>query len=209
MASSVAACSYDSTQPTDGRTRWLHTLLSLGLLIGLLYTTHTTAHADVVDTKLSPTLVAGGAIQNVETSSAGDYVVYVADQESDEVFELYSVPTRGGAVKKLNGSLVAGGDVGNFAISPDGKYVVYGADQEVDGRTDYYSVPIGGGNAVKLTPNIADTEKLNVVFFLLITSCTRPASRGLCRRWIRPSTCPGWVGKHPCSVFMAAVSRTM
>ncbi len=165
----VATYSTEDEQSTPSQVRRWQCVICLGLLISLLYTTHATAHAAVVDTKLNPTLVDGGAIQRVETSPTGKYVVYLADQESDEVFELYSVPTRGGAVKKLNGSLVAGGDVTNFTISPDGKYVVYGADQEVIGRTDYYSVPIGGGAAVKLTPSIVDTEKLNVVFFLLIT----------------------------------------
>ena len=33
-------------------------------------------------------------------------VVYRADQQTNEVFELYSVPLDGGSVTRLNGSLV-------------------------------------------------------------------------------------------------------
>jgi len=90
-------------------------------------------------------------------------VIYLADQETDDVFELYSVLVAGGAPVRLNGPLVAGGDVSGaaptvnrpFLISPDGVRVIYLADQETDGAFELYSVPIAGGVSVKLNPTLA------------------------------------------------------
>jgi hypothetical protein len=74
-------------------------------------------------------------------------VVYLADQDVDEVFELYSVPVAGPASEgvKLNGTLVDKGDVSDvFEISPNSKRVVYFADQEADEQFRLYGVPIAG-----------------------------------------------------------------
>ena len=63
-------------------------------------------------------------------------VVYVADQQTDDVVEVFSVPIGGGTATRLNGPLTAGGDVlGNSpAISPDSDRVAYIADQETLNR---------------------------------------------------------------------------
>ena len=89
---------------------------------------------------------AGGFV----VSPDGTRVVYSADQNTDDVVELYSVPIAGGTAVKLNPALVAGGDVFNRAVSPDGSRVVYSADQQTDGIIELYSVPITGGTAIKL-----------------------------------------------------------
>lgn len=82
-------------------------------------------------------------------------VVYRADQERDELWELFSVPIEGGTAVKLNGPLVSGGDVfgvysRGFQVSPDSLRVIYLADQEADEVFDLYSVPIDGGTPIKL-----------------------------------------------------------
>jgi hypothetical protein len=70
-------------------------------------------------------------------------VVYLADQDTNNVNELYSVPIGGGSSVKLNGTLVAGGDVRtDFRISADSAHVVYAADQDTDNVFELYSVPI-------------------------------------------------------------------
>ena len=67
-------------------------------------------------------------------------VVYWADQDTNDVFELYSRPADGsGAAVKLNGPLVAGGDVADFRIAPDSSRVVYRADQSTDEVFELYS----------------------------------------------------------------------
>ena len=96
--------------------------------------------------KLSGILVPLGNVDSFSISPDSARVVYRADQQNDEVFEIYSVPIGGSASAgiKLNKALVANGDVAGFLISPDSKRVVYGADQDTDGVTELYSVPIAG-----------------------------------------------------------------
>ncbi len=125
-------------------------------------------------TKLNTTLAGGkGDVRGPDEelphpfliSADSQHVVYVADQDVDEVFELYSVPITGGAVTKLNPSLAKGrggvqGDIQAgpehpFLISPDSQRVVYVADQDVDELYELYSVPITGGEAIQLSRNRA------------------------------------------------------
>ncbi|MCH2065069.1 MAG: hypothetical protein MK194_15245, partial [Roseibacillus sp.] len=103
-------------------------------------------------TKLNGALPAGGnAFSGFQVSPDGSTVVYVADQDTNNVFELYSVPIGGGATTKLNGALPAGGFVySGFHVSPNGSTVVYRADQDTDRVLELYSVPIGGGATTKL-----------------------------------------------------------
>ncbi len=78
------------------------------------------------------------------------WVVYTADQDTDEVFEVYSRSIDGaGAPTKLNAPMVAGGDV-TFSVvrvSPDATRVVYRADQDTDEVYEVYSRTIDGSGA--------------------------------------------------------------
>ncbi len=119
--------------------------------------------------KLSGALVAGGAVSYYfKISPDSTYVVYLADQETDNVIELYMVPLDGSAAPiKLNGLLVAGGNVGfsgTFYISPDSQWVVYLADQDTNDVDELYSVPIGGGAAVKLNPPLVPGGEVSWVW---------------------------------------------
>jgi hypothetical protein len=70
-------------------------------------------------------------------------VVYAADQETDEVVELWSAPLAGGASRKLSGPMVGGGDVRSYALTPDGATAVYSADQDLDEVIEFYRAPVG------------------------------------------------------------------
>jgi hypothetical protein len=96
--------------------------------------------------KLNSPLVAGGEVSfSFGISVDSSRVVYLADQDTDDVDELYSVPIDGSAApQKLNSPLVAGGDVLDFRISPESSRVVYFADQDTDDVDELYSVPIDG-----------------------------------------------------------------
>jgi hypothetical protein len=76
----------------------------------------------------------------------GTRVVYVADRDTDEVFELYSVPTdNSGPAVKVSAPLVTGGDVNNdLALTPDSRHAIYSADATVDGLVEIFSAPLGG-----------------------------------------------------------------
>jgi Tol biopolymer transport system component len=117
--------------------------------------------------KLNGALVAGGNVGFSQISPDNGRVVYQADQQTDNVFELYSVPLGGPAAAgiKLNGALVALGDVDNFAISPDSSRVVYTADQQTDTVFELYSVPLGGPAAAGIKFNGALVAGGNVVNF--------------------------------------------
>ena len=102
-------------------------------------------------TKLSGTLLPGGVVLDgflISPDSAR--VVFRADKDNDEVFELYSAPiATANATTKLSGTLVPSGDVFNdFQISPDSTRVVFRADKDTDGVLELYSVAIGGGGAM-------------------------------------------------------------
>ncbi|MFQ5843851.1 MAG: thrombospondin type 3 repeat-containing protein, partial [Planctomycetota bacterium] len=102
--------------------------------------------------RVSGTLTAGGSVGPFFFVSPDSLrVVYIADQDTDEVLELYGAPLVGGGVVKLSGPLVAGGDVGLFLITPDSARVLYLADQITDTILDLFSVPIAGGAVVQIS----------------------------------------------------------
>ncbi len=112
-------------------------------------------------TKLNSPLVDGGSVVGLpdppvfQVSPDGRRVVYLADQEHDDVFELYSVPITGGAATKLNGPLASGGDVfAGFQISPDSTRVAYRADQMNDRVIELYTVPIDGGGPTRVSEEL-------------------------------------------------------
>ncbi len=96
--------------------------------------------------KLSGTLVAGGDVEpDFELAPDGARVVFRADLELDERFDLYAAPRDGSlAPVRLSGPLVAGGDVLDVRVSPDGQRAVYRADATVDEQVGLHSVPVDG-----------------------------------------------------------------
>ena len=96
-------------------------------------------------------VVSSDPYRHVRIAPDGSRVVYVADQEVDERFELYSVPLDGSASPvALNGALVSGGDLATslercLQISPDSNFVVYVADQRVEELSELFLAPVDGG----------------------------------------------------------------
>ncbi|MEQ8234757.1 MAG: hypothetical protein RKL32_23845 [Gammaproteobacteria bacterium] len=83
-------------------------------------------------------------------------VVYRADQDVDDVHELYSVPISGGTPVRLTPIPPPGGDVPpdfpytfgeSFAVSADGTRVIYRADHDRNDVDELYSVPVDGSAA--------------------------------------------------------------
>jgi len=82
-------------------------------------------------------------------------VIYLADQDVNTFFELYSVPINGGPPIQLNSSLIAGGDVmASFQISAHGQRVIYRADQDADDVFELYSVSAMGGQTTRLNADL-------------------------------------------------------
>ena len=106
--------------------------------------------------RLTNSEIVSGDVSTPRISPDGSTVVYRADQDTDEVFELYSVPIGGGAVTKLSGPMASGGDVEFFRYQVTETMVVYMADQDTDGLPELYSVPLHGGTVTKLNAPLAE-----------------------------------------------------
>jgi Tol biopolymer transport system component len=110
-----------------------------------------------VATRVNPALVDGGdVVAAFEFSPDGSTIVYIADQDVDEVMELFAVSLDAlGTSVKLNGALMDGGDVCRFEVSPDSTRVAYCADQDADETLELYAVELASpGQSVKLNPQL-------------------------------------------------------
>ncbi len=131
-------------KPNTSSNRLLHAGLCAA---GLAWTLAATAEP----VKLNDLLVSGGEVILHRLSPDNRTVVYLAEQDTVGVKELYSVPANGGPVTKLNAPLVNGGDVlSDFRITANNDFVIYRADQDTNDVQEIYSVPIGGGAVTKL-----------------------------------------------------------
>ncbi|KPJ92535.1 MAG: hypothetical protein AMJ53_09210 [Gammaproteobacteria bacterium SG8_11] len=91
-----------------------------------------------------------------------NYVVFLADKDTNGVIELYAYSLEERIVTKLNDSLVAGGNVTSFSISPDGSLVAYVADQEIDERFELYVATPDGTTVTKVSnPNVIITSNVD------------------------------------------------
>ena len=80
-----------------------------------------------------------GDVDSFQISPNGRYAVYLEDQDTDGVLELYSVLLDGGSPVRLNPPLLLPGrNVTSFQIIPDSSRVVYRADQDTDEVFELY-----------------------------------------------------------------------
>jgi Tol biopolymer transport system component len=107
-------------------------------------------------TKVNAPIVDGGDVidNRFAFSPDGATIVYIADQEVDDVRELYAVDVSNpGVSTKLNPALVPEGDLCTFRFSPDSTKVGYCADQDVDGMLELYLVDLAvPGVSMKVNP---------------------------------------------------------
>ena len=108
----------------------MYRLLRLILLIALALAPTQIANAAVINKRISGTMPSFGDVDYIfarpQISPDGRYVVYVADQLTDGVNELFSVPVTGMAPPtRISGPLPIGSQVDQFSISPDSTRVVY------------------------------------------------------------------------------------
>jgi hypothetical protein len=96
-----------------------------------------------------------GDVASYAVSPSDERAVYLADQTTDNVRELFSVPLAGGIPTRLN---AAGQTVVNFKISPVGGRVVYAALPSGEQSVTLYSVPIGGGAATALGASLGSSN---------------------------------------------------
>ncbi|MFK7936542.1 MAG: 3-coathanger stack domain-containing protein, partial [Saprospiraceae bacterium] len=114
-------------------------------------------------TKLNPSFADNSReVQDfgIRISPSSSHVVYTADQETDNVFELFSVPLAGGTSVKLNPTLAGNRSIdgGSVLISSNGEQVIYISDQETNNVDELFIVPITGGTAIKLNPDFTNNN---------------------------------------------------
>lgn len=78
-------------------------------------------------------------------------VVYIADETTAGVTELYSVDNDGGNPAKISQPMVAGNEVTDFKINPLSTKVAYRSDLNVDQQFELFIVDIGDGNDATLS----------------------------------------------------------
>lgn len=104
--------------------------------------------------ELSENLVADGEVElfGFQWSPDSNSLLYRADQETDDVFELYRVGADGTNRIKVSGSMTAEGDVSKYTFgwSPDGTRLYYQADKETDQVHELYAVDADGSDPAKL-----------------------------------------------------------
>jgi CSLREA domain-containing protein len=90
-------------------------------------------------------------------SPDGQFAVYIADQNTDDIEELYSVEIATGTVTRLNDPLVSlSSDVKRFQITPDSTRVVYTANQDNKEAVELYSAAIDATGSTKLNDPLAE-----------------------------------------------------
>jgi len=103
-----------------------------------------------VSLRVSGTMVTGGAVTHrFRFTDDAEHVVYIADQDTDAVNELYMVDLLSpGSSVKLNPTLVPGGVVSDLGLYVHGEQVLYQADQDVFNRRRLYVADINDPGAV-------------------------------------------------------------
>ncbi len=112
--------------------------------------------------KLNGLLQPAGDVYQARFSADEKYIVYRADQNDDEVHELYSVPVTGGSSVRLNKDLPDGVDIFSFGITSDNQRVIYMAAQNDADVTELFSVPINGPSSAGVRLNITPVQFGNV-----------------------------------------------
>jgi len=68
-------------------------------------------------------------------------IAYIADQEINDVFELFVSNETGSFNEKASGDLVAGGDVFAFQWEPRSTLIAYNADEDTDNVVELFTTP--------------------------------------------------------------------
>src|SRR5690606_10512807 len=130
----------------------------------IIYSIHTPAMGDILlclDLKtgetdqLSSILGAEFEIEDFVVDSKGRSVCYRADEDTNDIRELFLRDLKKQTTSKVNGPLVAGGFVrDDYAYDSKGKAIFYRADQEVDDVVELFRTDLKTGENVQVSPPI-------------------------------------------------------
>ena len=106
--------------------------------------------------RVTPDLTDGGKISDFSWAPNSSRIAYLADQESDEEFELFTVKPNGNDDLRISGDLTDGGDVTDFSWAPDSTRIAYRADQESNGVFELLSVEPDGDDDLRISGDLTD-----------------------------------------------------
>lgn len=118
---------------------------------------------DLPPVKVNGDLVAFGEVDSFQWSPNSSRLAYVADQNIQNQFELYTVYPDGSQLVRVSGDMVAGGslatnalglDSREYAWSPNGQRLAYIADQDTDSVAELYTVLATGLGNNKINGNL-------------------------------------------------------
>ncbi|MEQ1892287.1 MAG: hypothetical protein ABL998_07075, partial [Planctomycetota bacterium] len=117
--------------------------------------------------RLNQNLVAGGDVTDFALSRDRARIVYRADAQVDERYELFSVGPSGPPVP-LIATMPSSADVSAFALDPTSRQVVFRANLDRQIRFELYRVPIEGGPAPeRISLPLAGTSNVQADFLPL------------------------------------------
>lgn len=149
---------------------WLPLLTACFLSIFLTWITlQAFAQNDLVHTQLSPPLVQGGGIddnQFVVIPETGK-VIYMADQETDGIVEIFSVPIGGGTAIKLNHTDEGMRHNTAFTIANDKQSIFFVNKGDTENSQAIYHVSVNGSPIKKLTKDVIQPDYISTPFYLI------------------------------------------
>lgn len=114
-------------------------------------------------TNLSGVLVPGGGVSSFQLTPDGQFVIFLADKNIDETFELFSVPVQGGIPLKLHSDLInPNQDVSAFKIAADSQKVIYSANIDNISLPDFYATSLDQNNSINLTAGLFNLSSFEV-----------------------------------------------
>lgn len=131
-----------------------------------------TGATPAVAQRVSGAMPAGGDATRFEFAPDGSGLVYLADQRTDEVQEIFYVNLRNAApsvAHVVNSNFAAGGDIfttgfntGAF-FSRNGRRIAYVADQNIDNKIELFLSDVSSGDPTPPLPVENSTNPRNVV----------------------------------------------
>lgn len=169
---------------TDGKNELYSVRLSTGAITNI---------SGGLVTVITGGLVTGGNVIKFRISPDSLRVVFVADKDTANVFELYSTPIGIAAPVKLSGALAVGGSVADdFQISPDSSRVVFRAETSAVNDFELYSTPISASARIALSGPFAVRRILE---FQITPDSTRAVFR------VDPISSPGFFYLYSASLL--------
>jgi len=89
-----------------------------------------------------------------EMSSDSYKLLYSADEDTDNVYELYMVDPDGANEQKVGPITQAAGDIRRASFTPDSNYILYTADDTVDGQYNMFRVDVSTGARTQMNSTL-------------------------------------------------------